>query len=88
MEIMLDRASLIRYFDVLLSNQDVSKPKPDPEIYLKGMAMLSLRPSETLIIEDNDHGIRAAIESGAYVFRVESVHDVTYSNITKYISTL
>jgi beta-phosphoglucomutase len=85
MELMLSKANIIQYFDFLLSNQDVSKSKPDPEIYTKAMNKLKLNPEECLIIEDSPHGLLAAKESGAYVLEVNDINDVNFENINKRI---
>ena len=45
---------------VLVSADDVSKGKPDPEPYLMGAKLLGMNPSECLVIEDAPAGIRAA----------------------------
>lgn len=84
-ELMTERANLDQYFDVVLSNEDVTKSKPDPEIYIRAMAKLKSKPERTLIIEDNENGLRAAIASGANVMRVLSPDDVNYENISKKI---
>jgi beta-phosphoglucomutase len=73
---MTTYAGLAPYFDVVITNEDVSKQKPDPEGYLKAMKILSIAPHETLIIEDGDYGIKAALGSGAKVKRVTGVNDV------------
>ena len=73
------------FLDFVLSNEDVERPKPDPEIYSKAIAMFGLKPSQCLIVEDNDHGIRAARESGAHVMEVNDVEDVIYENILEAI---
>lgn len=85
---MLHKAGLEHYFDLILSNEDVSEPKPSPEMYLKAIQWFSLTPSECLIIEDNNHGIRAAKESGAHVLIVRTVDEVNFDNITSAISRL
>lgn len=64
-------------FDVVLSNQDVSTPKPSSEIYTTAMKMLNSSPSSTLIFEDSWIGISAATKSGAYCQRVRSPDEVT-----------
>jgi beta-phosphoglucomutase len=87
-ETMLEKAMIIDNFDILLSNQDVSKAKPDPEIYTTCMNKLGVLPHETLILEDNDHGIKAALGSGAHLFAVQSVHEVTYFNIVERIDAI
>lgn len=75
-ETMMSMSQLERYFDVMLSNEDVDRAKPDPDIYLKAMDKLNVAPHETLVVEDNDHGIRAAKASGAHLMIVQEVTDV------------
>ncbi|RRS04365.1 HAD family phosphatase [Aquabacterium soli] len=78
---MMERSNLVRYLDLMLSNEDVAKPKPDPEIYVAAMQGLGLEPHECLIVEDNDNGVRAALASGAHLLRVRDVHEVNIENI-------
>lgn len=85
---MLSKASLLDYFDFYLSNQDVIKAKPDPEIYLKAIQRFEVDPSECLILEDNINGIQAATAAGAHVMKVCQVSDVNYKNITRYIGSV
>ncbi len=73
------------YIKFSLSNQDVSNPKPDPEIYIKSISMLNLKPEECVIIEDNLNGIKAAKASGAHCLEVKNVEDVNHINIFNYI---
>lgn len=80
-DLMMQKSALQKYLDFTLSNQDVTKPKPDPEIYLKAIEKLGLSPSECLIVEDNQNGIKAALASGAHLLKVETVDDVNYDNI-------
>lgn len=84
-EIMLGKARLLDYMDFYLSNQDVIKPKPDPEIYTKAIQRLGLPATQCLIIEDNLNGIKAAQDSGAHVLKVRDTNDVNYMNITEFI---
>jgi HAD superfamily hydrolase (TIGR01509 family) len=80
-EAMLDKADLLKYLEFYLSNQDVTHSKPDPEMYQVAMARLGLNPEQCLVLEDNENGIKAVLNSGAHLMRVHSVHDVNYSNI-------
>lgn len=84
-DIMMQKASLEQYLEFSLSNQDVTKAKPDPEIYNVAISRLNLFPEECLIVEDNKNGIAAAAASGANVMRVDTVHDVNYENIRRNI---
>jgi HAD superfamily hydrolase (TIGR01509 family) len=87
-EAMMKLAALEPYLDEMLSNEDVSAGKPDPEMYLKAMATIGLKPEECLILEDNDHGIQAAISSGGHLLKVGVPQDVTYQAIKARISEI
>jgi len=77
----LSKIGVIEYCDLVLSNDDVRNPKPHPEIYWKAMSMMDCLPDETLIVEDNPHGLLAAARSMAQTWRVSSPEDVTLDNI-------
>lgn len=87
-EIMMQKSGLMGYLDVVLAATDVAKPKPDPEIYQTTINRLALNPTECLIIEDNEHGIKAAIASGAHVLTVTDILDVNFDNIMSRISAI
>lgn len=87
-EIMMEKSGLMPYLDLFLSNQDVEKGKPDPEMYIEAIKRLGCKPGECLIVEDNDNGVKAAIASGAHLLKVESPADVHYYNIKKRIEEL
>lgn len=80
-ENMMEKAGLRSYLDLIVSNEDVKKAKPDPEMYLTAINRFGLLPEECLVVEDNPNGVRAGIASGAHVLRVETVYDVNYANI-------
>ncbi len=88
MSTMLSKAALIDYFDFYLSNQDVAKSKPHPDIYFKAIERFGVLPSECLVLEDNANGIKAATEAGAHVMQIHHVTDVNYANISKFIQKL
>lgn len=54
-------------FEFVLAGDMVSKKKPDPEIYLKALAITGLKPEECLVIEDSHSGLTAAKAAGMYV---------------------
>ncbi len=80
-EVMMQNSNLIPYFSVLLSNEDVQRAKPDPEIYNKAITLLGCQPGECLVVEDNEKGIAAGKAAGAHVMVVQTVFDVTYRAI-------
>lgn len=86
-QLMMERSNLLEYLEFFLSNQDVTKAKPDPEIYTVAIKRLNLLPQEVMVVEDNHHGIQAAIAAGAHVMKVETVYDVNYENIIEHVRT-
>jgi HAD superfamily hydrolase (TIGR01509 family) len=81
LELMMQRAGLDGFLDLMVSNEDVARPKPDPEMYLLAMSRLGFSPDQCLIVEDNDHGVRAARASGAHVLVVGNPGDVTHERL-------
>lgn len=79
----LTKLGIIKYFDLILSNQDVKFSKPHPEIYWKAMSHFGSLPFETLIVEDSPTGLTAAYRSGAKVLRVKNTNDFDYDKLIK-----
>ena len=77
-----------KFIKYSLSNNDVKKPKPHPEIYLKLFLSLGLSPKEILIVEDSYYGLRAARDSGANVFQLNNSKDLSYKELSDYIKIL
>ena len=67
---MLKSAHLFDYFDLIIGNDEITQPKPHPEIYLTAFHKLKIEPYEAIIVEDSPHGIEAAKLSGAHVIKV------------------
>jgi len=60
--------------NVLVSADDVSKGKPDPEPYLTGARLLGVNPKDCLVIEDAPAGIRAAHAGGMKAIGITSTY--------------
>lgn len=84
-ELMMDRAGLSQYLDLIVSNEDVTKAKPDPEMYQTAIKKFGLKPEECVVVEDNPNGIQAGKASGATVLEVATVFDANYENIMRKI---
>ena len=87
-ETMMQKASLDIYLDIRLSAEDVTTPKPHPEIYRKAITQFGLDPKECLIVEDNENGIKAAQAAGANVLVVSDTEEVNLDNILRQIRQL
>lgn len=57
-------------FDLIIAQEDVTKKKPDPEGFQKAMQYFEIQPEHTIIFEDSDSGINAALKCGAGVCKV------------------
>lgn len=84
-EEMMNRSALMRYLDIVVSNEDVERPKPDPEMYLTAMERLGTAPARTLIVEDNENGVRAAMAAGAHVMVVDGPDEVSLEAILAHV---
>lgn len=87
-ELMLKKSDLLQYLEFFISNEEVNNAKPDPEIYINAMTRMGLNPSECLIIEDNENGLKAAKASGAHVLQVLDTSQVTYNRIYNEITKI
>ena len=79
--LMLEKTGQLSFMDFVISNEDVSSPKPSPEGYDLAIKKLDLEPSECMIVEDAPKGIEAAHKSKANVYEVSGYNEVTLENI-------
>lgn len=75
-----------KHVDYSLSNEDVTSPKPSPEIYLKCMSYFDAEPKDTVIFEDSPIGRAAATASGARLIKIENRTDLTFEKVLKAIN--
>jgi beta-phosphoglucomutase len=87
--IILSRLDLHSAFDVALSGDEVSRGKPDPEIFLTTAARLDARASRTVVIEDSERGVEAALRAGMRCVAVGSaISSATISNANLVVASL
>jgi len=72
---LLSEKQIKKYFNVVVTATEISKPKPDPEIFLTAAKKLNVSPQHCVVLEDSIFGVQAAkkakmkciaIPSGAY----------------------
>jgi HAD superfamily hydrolase (TIGR01509 family) len=61
---ILLQLELSKFFDIVITQEDVTKHKPDPEAYLLALKEFSLPASKVLVFEDSHSGILAANKAG------------------------
>lgn len=62
--LLLRQMDLISKFDVIVDGTNITRSKPDPEVFLLGANQLGLAPKRCLVVEDAASGIQAAIQGG------------------------
>ena len=85
---MLDRANISKYIEILITNQDVKRQKPDPEGYSLICDQFKISPTDALVIEDGKYGIEAATKAGCNVLAVSSPDDVNIDTLSVEINEL
>lgn len=84
-ETMMQKAGLDKYLDIMISNEDVSNGKPNPEMYIKAMEHFGYSPQQCLIVEDNENGIKAARAAGGHLMVVRDISETNLENIVSRI---
>jgi beta-phosphoglucomutase len=87
-EIILSSIGLLANFRAIVSAEDVTRGKPEPEIFLKALARLNaalgsdhpISPAECLVIEDSKEGIRGARHAGMKCLAVTNSHPAELLN--------
>lgn len=69
-EVLLEHAGIRDQFQVIVSAEDVTLAKPDPEIFNIAREHLGTAAEETLVLEDAQHGVMAAVSAGIPVIMV------------------
>jgi beta-phosphoglucomutase len=62
--LILERVGIRELFDAVADGNNISKAKPDPEVFLKAAEMLDIEPSDCVVFEDAVAGVQAALNAG------------------------
>ena len=79
--LILRQIGLNNYFDAVADGNQITRSKPDPEVFLLAARLLGLPPAECLVVEDADAGVEAALAGGMKALGVGSAaanKDATY----------
>lgn len=94
-DFLLDREGVRDYFDEIISSDDITKGKPDPQIFNLAMEKIGADKNKTYIIEDSLAGVKAAKKSGAKVVLIidldeseliKSQADLVFSSLDEFLS--
>ena len=94
-DFLLDREGVRDYFDEIISSDDITKGKPDPQIFNLAMEKIGADKNKTYIIEDSLAGVKAAKKSGAKVVLIidldeseliKSQAELVFSSLDEFLS--
>ncbi len=89
-DFILDNLKLRKYFPVVVSADDVSISKPDPETFTKGADILGVGYSKCLVFEDAPKGVEAAKNAGMKAVALTTLHQpdefLVKDNVLKFIA--
>lgn len=85
---ILEKVDLLNQFDAIVDGNDVSKAKPDPEVFLIAAKSLNVNPEDCIVFEDSVAGVQAAntanmISIGIGEENVLHEADYVFSNFTE-----
>lgn len=72
---IVERLGIAHHFRFILTADDVTRGKPNPEVYTLAAKRLELAPSEMMVLEDSENGCRAAVAAGAFTVAVPGDHN-------------
>ncbi|MDR2648499.1 MAG: HAD family hydrolase [Clostridiales bacterium] len=83
--LILDKLRIARYFDALVTGEDVKNGKPAPDVFLKAAEKFNSKPGQCIVIEDSANGVLAAKRAGmqciAYKNPASGVQDLSSADI-------
>jgi beta-phosphoglucomutase len=74
LDLILSKVPIESLFGSIMASEDVTKHKPDPEVYLSSAKNLAVDPSQCLVFEDSFSGISAALNANMKVVGVLTSH--------------
>ncbi len=74
-DFVLDNLGIRPYFGAIVSADDVTVSKPDPETFRKAADLLEVTPSSCLVFEDAPKGVEAALHAGMKCVVLTTLHE-------------
>lgn len=82
-KLVLLKLGVLEFVDYYVSNEDVVRNKPFPEMYWKCMIACNALPKDTIIFEDSHIGRQGALDSKAHLIAIENREDLNQEKINK-----
>tara|TARA_B100001094_G_C17950101_1_gene680089 strand:+ start:56 stop:727 length:672 start_codon:yes stop_codon:yes gene_type:complete len=79
--LVLKKIGLLTLFDVIVDGNDVSKSKPNPEVFIKAAKQMNLLPKNCVVVEDAPAGIIAALSANMKVIGIGKSNELHTANL-------
>ena len=66
----LTDAGIKHFFKLVVGGEQVTKSKPNPDIYLKAASLLKVEPGKCLALEDSENGVKAGVSAGMVTVQI------------------
>lgn len=76
-KLILERINMLDYFDAIIDGNNITKGKPDPQVFLMGAEATHCKPEECVVFEDAVAGVQAGKAGGMKVIGVGSADILT-----------
>lgn len=87
-KLVLLKLGLLEFIDYYMSNEDVHRNKPFPEMYWNCMTACNALPKDTVILEDSHIGRQGALDSGSHLIAIENRDHLNQDKIDKIVTIL
>lgn len=74
MQLVLKQLDFLKYFDTIVTGEEVQNSKPAPDIFLKAAERLGLQPEDCVVVEDGPIGVAAAKSAGMKCVAITATH--------------
>ena len=76
-DMLIDKLNISSYFNAIVSADDVKAHKPHPETFLRCAELIKINPTNCIVFEDADLGVKAGLSAGMDVFDIRTQQIIT-----------
>ncbi len=89
-EIIHNQTGFLKYFDFVITSEDVKNTKPDPEPYLKALQVSGIKREDCIVVEDSERGLKAALQAGlrCYIIPTHLTLDSDFTGAEKVLNNI
>ena len=69
-------------FDAIIGGDDITRSKPDPEVFIKAAAAVNTAPCQSAVVEDAEAGLKAAVDGGMLAIAMGAAKDSSMADVS------